>query len=222
MTRSVITTTPDTPLAEAAKTMVDRRISALPVVAGDALVGIVSEGDLLRRAEIGTECSHRGWLGFWLSNDRLATDYLKQHGRTVQDVMTRLVVTVDPSTDIAEIARTLETEHIKRVPVVEDGKIVGIVSRANIVQALASSGPGSLPPVPHEDADLQNEINDRMSRERWCSRASALVKNGVVDLWGFVDTEKERRALVTLAETVPGVRKVEDNVEYTPVVAVPF
>ncbi len=139
MTRAVVTVTPDTAVSEMAKIMVDKRISTVPVVDDGAVVGIITEGDLLGRAEIGTEHRRSRWLELVLSNLTLARDYVREHGRKASDVMTRNVITVDPATLIVEIANILESHHIKRVPVVANGALVGIVSRANLIQALASS-----------------------------------------------------------------------------------
>jgi CBS domain-containing protein len=138
MTPDVISATPDTPVSELIRLMLDNRISAVPIVADGAIVGIVSEGDLLRRAETGTERRPSRWLELVTSDSRLAADYTKTHGRKAAEVMTREVVTVADTTPIAEVAKLLETRRIKRVPVVRGGRLVGIVSRRNLLQALGS------------------------------------------------------------------------------------
>jgi CBS domain-containing protein len=136
MTRNVVTVGPETPVPEVVRTMLENRISAVPVLDDGALVGIISEGDLLRRAEVGTEHRRSRWMELAVSNASLAADYVKQHGRKARDVMTRGVTTVAPTTPIAEIAEILESRHIKRVPVLSDGKLVGIVSRAKTFAAI--------------------------------------------------------------------------------------
>ena len=139
MTPDVICATPDTPLPELVRLMLDNQISALPIVEDGRIVGIVSEGDLLRRAETGTEPRPSRWLELVTSTDRLAADYTRTHGRKAGEIMTRDVVTVADTTPIAEVAHLLEARRIKRVPVTRDGRLVGIVSRRNLLQALATN-----------------------------------------------------------------------------------
>ena len=170
MTPDVIRVGPDMSVPQVAKLMVDSRISALPVVKDGKLIGIVTEGDLFRRGELGTERRRTHWLEMFASGTSLAWDYVKSHGQTVGDVMSDEVVAVAPTTPLAEIANILETRHIKRVPVVEDGRLVGIVSRANLVQALAT-----LPAPSTSDAtqaaplaDMQFVLNHLAGFERRC------------------------------------------------------
>ena len=139
MTREVVTVTPDTAVAEIARLMLERRVSAVPVVQDGAPIGIVSEGDLLRRADSGTEPRTSRWLEAFPVRDSLAAEYVRTHGRVAREVMTSEVISVAETTSVADIAGLLESRHIKRVPVVaEDGRLVGIVSRANLLQSLAS------------------------------------------------------------------------------------
>ena len=175
------------------------------------LVGIVTEGDLLRRAEAGTERRHSRWSERFSANSRLAAEYIKSHARRVEDIMTREVVSVRELATLAEIAELMETRRIKRVPVVHDGKIVGIVSRADLLQVLAS-----------RRAATADEDNDRVIRERllaelrkqeWANptESTVVVSDGVVHFWGTVGSEEERRALRVVAENIPGVRGIEDH-----------
>ena len=219
MTRNVVAVGPETPVSEVAKAMLENRISAVPVLEGGALVGIVSEGDLLRRAELGTERRRSRWMELGFSNPSLAADYVKQHGRKARDVMTREVVAVGPETPIAEIANILETRHIKRVPVLSNGELVGIVSRANLVQALASGEGEPRLAAPARDGEIQEALSRELLQQRWAvspSRANVVVRDGVVHLWGFIDSEEARRAVTVAAENTPGVRRVEDHMEYPP------
>lgn len=220
MTRTVVSVVPESPVHEVAKTMLENRISAVPVVDRGAVIGIISEGDLLRRAEIGTEHRRSRWLELAFSNSTLAAEYAKEHSRRASDVMTRDVITVGPSTSAAEIARILESRHIKRVPVVAEGALVGIVSRANLIQALASIGshPSSAGTV--QDRDIQAALYREMRAQRWAfapSDRNVVVRNGEVSLWGYIGSQEARRALVVMAENIPGVRRVEDNMAYPPI-----
>jgi CBS domain-containing protein len=212
MVRAVATTTPETTVEKVAGLMINLRISGVPVLDRNGqLVGIVTEGDLLRRAETGTERQRSRWSEWFSANSRLAAEYIKSHARRVEDVMTREVVTVGELADLGEIAELMETRHIKRIPVVHDGKIVGIVSRADLLQVLASGG-----------ATTADENSDRLIRERllaelrtqkWASPAEAnvVVSDGVVHFWGTVGSEEERTALRVVAESIPGVRGIEDH-----------
>src|SRR6516162_9847074 len=141
MYRAVVTTTPETTVEEFARLMINLRISGVPVMdRGGLLVGIVTEGDLLRRVEIGTERRRPRWSEPFSSNSRLAAEYIKSHAKRVADIMTREVFSVEELATLGEVADLLETKHIKRVPVVHDGKIVGIVSRADLLKVLVTGG----------------------------------------------------------------------------------
>jgi CBS domain-containing protein len=219
MTRTVVTVGPDIPVSDVAKVMLENRISAVPVLEGDALVGIISEGDLLRRAEVGTERRRSRWMELAFSNASLAADYVKQHGRKASDVMTRDVITVDPTTQITEIANILESRHIKRVPVLGDGKLVGIVSRANLIQALASNANGPRSNTTPRDREIQEALCQEMRNQRWAvspTEANVVVHDGEVHLWGYIGSEEVRKAMIVIAENIPGVRRVEDHMEYPP------
>ena len=216
MTPSVITAGPDTPLAELVSLMLSHRISALPVVQDGQLVGIVSEGDLIRRVETATERKRSRWLELAASNSTLAADYAKSHGRRASEVMTTEVISVTPDTPIAEIASLLERHHIKRVPVLANGKLVGIVSRANLLQALASR---MTPPAADraDDRKIRAALFAELATQTWAATpndSNIVIENGVVHLWGTIQSEDERKAMIVAAENVPGVNEVEDHMSY--------
>jgi CBS domain-containing protein len=225
MTTDVITVDPDTTVQALATLLAERGISGAPVVdASGQLIGIVSEGDLLHRAEIGTARRHRErrrswWLDHFASD--LAREYIKSHGRTVKDIMTRGVVTVTEDTDLAEVAALLEANRIKRVPVTRDGKVIGIISRANLVRALGATK--GAPPREGEDDDrtIRARLLAELGREEWAKvwPEDVIVRDGVVHFWLSSDEPDEKKqALRVAAETVPGVRGVEEHVVPAPVV----
>lgn len=215
MTPDVITVHPDTPLQQVIALMLENRISGVPVVDGDSLVGIISEGDLLRRVELGTQPRHSHLLEALSGADALASEYARTHGRKAAEVMTVDVVTVEDTTPIAVIARVLETHHIKRVPVLRAGKLVGIVSRANLLRALATRLQEVPPPLPN-DRRIRMTLFNELMRHKWGSRVAQLdvtVQDGVVNLWGLVSSEEQRMAVRVTAENIPGVTRVEDHLE---------
>jgi CBS-domain-containing membrane protein len=212
MMSNVITVGPDATVQEVADILLKNRISGVPVIGAQGeLVGIVSEGDLLRRPEAGTIRRPSWWLGLLASKEGLASDYIKSHSRKVADVMTRSVVTATPETALADVATLLEKHAIKRVPIVKDGKIVGIVSRANLLQALAALK--SVPPGTTDDASIRANLTTKLANEAWTkpSLLNLIVHDGTVDLWGIVDSQTERKAVRVLVESTPGVRAVNDN-----------
>ncbi len=215
MIRDVITVGPDDDVSRAAQMLADHDISALPVVdAQRRIMGILSEADLLRREEIGTEKRRPGWLEAVTPSSLLATDYARSHGRKVRELMSETVVTATPDTPLSEIAALLERKRIKRVPIVEDGKLVGIVSRANLIQALASSPvPTSLTRGAPADQTIRSSVLDSLAKQPWTGfgERNVIVADGVVHLWGLVGSPEEKKALFALAESVPGVRRVADE-----------
>jgi CBS domain-containing protein len=212
MVAPVITVKPNESVKNVAKLFLDRRISAVPVVDDRGkLVGIISEGDLIHRSEIGTEVRHSWWLLLVSEDQALAADYIKTHATKVADVMTRNVVTAAPETPLHEIAMTMERNGIKRVPIIRDGQLVGIVSRANLVQAVASSG--TKLEVPLSDAMIREKLMAHLNTQKWAHSGllNATVNDGVVDLWGFSSSAVERKAIQVAVETTPGVRAVNDH-----------
>jgi len=213
MVREVVTVTADTDVAEAIRILAARDISALPVVDGEErLVGIISEADLLHRVEIGTE-KHRPWLLESLTAAAtLAEEFAKSHGKKVGEIMTTDVVSASEDTPLGEIASLLERKRIKRVPILRDGKVVGIVSRTNLIQALASAV-GGAGGHPDSDRHIRDELLARLAKQHWTDFGSrnVTVEGGTVHLWGLISDEAERKALLALAEGVPGVAQVRDE-----------
>lgn len=213
MTTKVASVSVDTGVSEIAKLMLDRRISAVPVVdRHDHAVGIVSEGDLMRRPESETERHHSWWLTMVAMPEERAADYVKTHGLRAEDVMSQPVISVEEETPVGEIAQLLEERNIKRVPVISDGKIVGIVSRADLLRGLASGGQ-STADVSADDQSVRERILAELERQEWFknSGASVIVTDGVANLWGIIYSEEERNALRVAAERTPGVRATEDH-----------
>jgi CBS domain-containing protein len=214
MVSSVITVGVNASIGEVAAVLLKNNISGTPVVGEKGeLVGIVSEGDLMRRPETGTSKRPSWWLE-WISSERdLATEYIKSHSRKVADVMTRDVITAKPDTPLGDIAAMLERNRIKRIPIVEGGKIVGIVSRANILQALASATKKLSTLVNADDSELRKKVAARLGAEPWRpTMLSVTVQDGTVDLWGLVRSDEEKKAARLTAELTPGVRAVVDNI----------
>ena len=214
MTRNVVTVSPDTTVAELVNLLLTRNISGVPVVEADGtLAGIVTEGDLIRRTELGTERKRGGWLAFFTATATMAEDYVRSHGTKVRDLMSPGVVAVARNTPLAEIADLMEERHIRRVPVVEDGKVVGIVSRANLLRAWASE-PAPAAPVGTDDAAIRTALLGELSHHVWSRRPenSVVVTDGVVHLWGLAATEEESRAIELAAERTPGVKGVRNHI----------
>jgi CBS domain-containing protein len=214
MVREVVTVGPDTDVTKAVALLVEHDISALPVVdADDNLIGILSEADLLEREELDAEHHHPWWLETLMPASTLAKEFAKAHGKKVSELMSTDVITASEDTPVPEIAALLERHRIKRVPIVSDGKVIGIVSRSNLIQALASSKPAS-EPKNETDRSIRLELLDRLGRQQqWTDFGSRniIVQDGVVHLWGLVSSESERKALTALAEGVPGVSDVADE-----------
>jgi len=226
MTTDVITIDPDTTVQGLATLLAERGISGAPVVdPSGRLVGVVSEGDLLHRAEIGTAHRHRKrrrswWLDHFASD--LAREYVKSHGRTVKDIMTRDVVTVAEDTELSEVAALLEAKRIKRVPVMRDGKIVGIISRANIVRAVGATKGAAPREGEGDDRSIRARLLAELGREEWAKiwPEDIIVRDGTVHFWLSDDEpEEKRQALRVAAETITGVRSVEEH--FLPAPAVP-
>jgi CBS domain-containing protein len=217
MVAPVITASPNATIKSVAETLLKYQISAVPVVDEKGkLVGIISEGDLLHRAESGTERRRSWWLRGLIGPDALAAEYVKAHARKAVDVMTREVVTASPETPLHEVAALLEKNSIKRVPIIENGQLVGIVSRANLVQAVASAGKGL--DIPLSDATIRDKLLSHVKAQNWAHSGllNVTVNDGVVDLWGAVWSNSERKAIRVAAEATPGVRAVNDNMKVLP------
>jgi CBS domain-containing protein len=215
MTSKVITVTSGTLVSEIARLLFERRISALPVVDGERLAGIVSEADLLHRYEIGTDCALGGdpWWMRLFSADRSPAEYVKSHARYARDIMTRDVATVAPDTPLAAIATLLERRRIKRVPVLDEGQLVGIVSRSDLVHALVSAARAGAPAGPITDDAIRALVLAELRRQGWWRKelSGVTVEQGVVTFAGLIESENERLAARVAAETVPGVHGVVDE-----------
>jgi len=231
MTTNVITVGPETSVQDVAKLLSERSISGVPVVdTQNRLVGIVSEGDLLHRVETGTERrAQRRRRSWWLdtigSDEELARNYVKSHGRTAKDVMTSDVISVSDTSELADIANLLETKRIKRVPVVRDGKLVGIVSRANLVRALAAAGSRLTADTTTDDRTIRQKLLQELQAQKWVHTwaADIIVRDGVVHIWVSDDRpDGERQALRVAAENIPGVRGVEEHIVPAPMVPPAF
>lgn len=214
MTLGAATVHPDTSVLTAAQLMLQHGISGLPVVdAGGRLVGMVTERDLLRRAETGTEQARPRWLAFLMDPAAQAEDYIRSHGRKVSDVMTHDPESVAPDTPIAEVVARMEARGFRRLPVVRDGKVVGIVSRTNFLRVLARRLEDDAR-APADDLAIRRRILDEIGKQNWVSKSSVdvVVKGGKVELDGLVGDERVRDALRIAAENVPGVTQVVDRI----------
>jgi len=212
MTTSVETVRPDTPVHEVARQMADKRISGMPVVdESGKLVGIVTEGDLLRRVELGTDQRPR-WLQIFTSNAKLADEYVQTRGRLAGDVMSRDVVTIAPTAPLTEVVDKMERNRVKRLPVIEGDRLVGIVTRGNLICALGAAAPAE-EAVQVDDRRLRDQVLAEFRRLPWGlkSESNVVVSGGVVHLWGLVSTPHEQAALRVAAEQIPGVKRVEDH-----------
>jgi CBS domain-containing protein len=212
MTRPVITVTPETTVVEAANIMLQRHVSGLPVVdMAGKLVGVISEGDFIRRSEIGTQ-RKRGWfLKFILGSGKEAADFVHEHGRKVAEIMTPEPITIREDTDLEEIVELMEKNNVKRLPVMSGDKLVGIVSRSNLLQAVASLA-RQIPDPTADDDHIRNRIIDSLAKNDWCPIGlSVVVRDGIVHLSGIITEERSREAAIVGAENVAGVRNVHDH-----------
>ena len=212
MSRNPIAVPAEAGLAEALQLMFDHHISGLPVVDGKAgLVGILTEGDLLRRSEIGTAGQRSRWLDLLITG-RLANEYVRTHTRRVDDIMTRDVVSVAEDTPLTEVVRLMERHRIKRVPVLRDGALIGIVSRADLLRAIQRLLVAE-PKTAASDETIRRHVLDELAQAPWAPHGLTVdVANGVVTLDGVILDEQKRSALRVAAENVPGVKAVVDHI----------
>lgn len=216
MARGVIAIGPDMPVQIAARAMVSNKVSALVVMGIDArLMGIISEGDLLRRVETGTEQTHSSWPDMFLSSDTLTREFIKSHGKRASDVMTRDVVTAAPETPLREIADLMQKHGIKRVPILKDDVVVGIVSRADFLRVLARINE-TIDWI-ETDRGLYDRFVDSIKDQPWAGRPFNIVINdGDAELWGYVYSENEKTAVRVAAEATPGIESVVDHLRVMP------
>jgi CBS domain-containing protein len=211
MTSRVISIETDAPIMRAVRLMLQNRISGLPVVGPKGeVVGMVTEGDFIRRGEIGTQRRRNRWLEFLVGPGRLADEYVHARGRRVEEVMTREPITVTEDTPLDEVVRLMERHRVKRLPVVRQGDLVGILTRANIMHALVSLAVETKAPA-GDDAAIRAQILAECARQSWAPMANVVVRNGVVELWGTITDERERAALKVASENVSGVKTVHDH-----------
>lgn len=218
MTSPVVSVTPEMTVREVAGLFADRKISGAPVVdATGHMVGMISEGDMLRRVELGTDQRPRSsWLEIFASGES-ARDYIKAHALKVADVMSTRIVSVNEETPLGEIANLLETRRIKRVPVKKNGKLVGIVSRANLVQALASVPDEPLTDATLSDGEIRAVLMGELAGRNWAfAGRNVVVSDGVIHLWGVFHSLDAIDAVRVAAEGIPGVKRVEDHTEPYP------
>jgi CBS domain-containing protein len=216
MTQKVIAVHEDESVLKAARLMLQNRISGLPVLDKEGeLVGMVTEGDFLRRSEIGTQRQRPRWLEFVIGPGRLADEYVHTSGRKVREIMTRDPQFTTESESLETVVEKMERHHIKRLPVMRGGRMVGIVSRANLMHALASlardgeARAGDDTPGP--DWAIRGTIRTVLGKQHWAPDVNIVVRNGVVELWGVITDERERQALVVVAENIAGVKQVHDH-----------
>jgi CBS domain-containing protein len=211
MTRPVITVSPETTVVEAANTMLQRHVSGLPVVDAGKLVGIISEGDFIRRSEIGTQRKRGRFMRFILGPSQTAADFVQEHGRKVAEIMTEAPLTITEDTELEKIVHLMEKNNVKRLPVMRGDQVVGIVSRANLLQAVASLA-REVPDPTADDDHIRDRIIDALTKNDWCPFGlSVVVRDGIVHLSGVITEERSRQAAVVAAENVTGVNKVHDH-----------
>jgi CBS domain-containing protein len=213
MTQAMVTVEPDASIMHAIQLMLKRRISGLPVVDDSgALVGMLTEGDLLRRAELGTQKRRPRWIEFLIGPGRLASEYVSACGRKVNEVMTVPVHTVTEDTPLIDVVKIMESRQVKRLPVVRDGRPVGIVSRANLLRALVSIA-REAKPVDVTDAAIRQRLLAELGKQSWAPVASidVTVRGGIAHLWGTLTEERQRQGIRVVAENTPGVKRVEDH-----------
>lgn len=217
MIKDVITVGPEALILDVATLMLERRISGVPVVdEAGRLLGVLSEGDLIRRPEIETDKIRRGWLGLFVSIEEKARDFVKSHARLAREVMTQPAISVAPETPLAEVVHLMERKRIKRLPVVAQGKLVGIVTRTDLLRALvarqivASAAVETTTPAAHGNQELRDRIQEMLRAEDWTASAyiSVEVSNGVVSLSGTVESAAQREAIMLAVRGVDGVREV--------------
>jgi len=213
MTRDVVSIGPDATVLQAARLMLQHHISGLPVVdPGGQLIGILSEGDFLRRRETATERRRSRWLEFLMGPGKIASEYTHSHGQKVSEVMTDEVQTVEEDADLEAVVELMERHRIKRVPVMRAGKMTGIVTRSNLMHAMVSMARGE-PAAPKGDAEIRERLLAEIKVREWAPAAmvNVVVRDGVVELWGAVIDDRQRDALKVAAENIPGVKAVKDH-----------
>jgi CBS domain-containing protein len=217
MTRKVLSVKPEETVEHAANLMLRHGISGLFVVDDKGvLVGVITEGDLLRRDEIGTQRYRPWWLRMLVSPGKQALDFTHTHGRRVSDVMTPSVISVESNTVLEDVVDMMEKQRIKRVGVVENGHLVGVVARSDLLRALLSRVRADKPAVESDDRTIRDSILAEFEKQSWApmTTLNVTVTNGIVDVWGTITNPDERRAIGVVAENVTGVKEVHDHIVY--------
>lgn len=212
MTKDVVSVGPETLVRDAALLMLERRISGVPVVdAEQRVVGILSEGDLIRRPEIETDRASRGWLRIFLSDEDRARNFVKSHGRMVREVMTQPAICVARDTPLTEIVRLMERHRVKRLLIVEDGSLAGLVTRSDLLRAMVAHQDAS--PAAASDKEVRDRIDRMLRDEDWATSAyvNVQVESGVAHLWGTVESASQREAMILAVRSVPGVKEVQPH-----------
>jgi CBS domain-containing protein len=212
MTAEVITVRPDATISEIAALLYTRRISGVVVVDGDGqLLGVVGEGDLIAHASTIGERRTGWWLKLFSEETHLARDYVRTHGQTARDVMRTSVITIPDSAAIADAAKLFHRHQVKRLPVLRDGRLAGIVTRSDLLKVLASSS--ATPQMSADDRTILARLLAHLATQPWArlSTKNIIVENGVAHLFGFVENDDERNAMRIAAEGIPGVTGVEDH-----------
>ena len=212
MTQNVISVEANELVLKAARLMLQNRVSGLPVIgATGEVVGIVTEGDFLRRGEIGTQRHRPKWLEFLVGPGRMAAEYVRVNGRRIDEIMTPDPLSVTEDDLLETVVDLMERHRVKRLPVMRGAKMVGIVSRANLMHALASLTRGDTTPPANDDLAIRDRILVALGKEQWAPKANVVVKNGIAELWGALTDERERQALIVATENISGVKVVHDH-----------
>lgn len=210
MSSNVICVHAESRIVDAIRLMLDKHISGVPVVdGGGKVVGMVTEGDLMRRAEIGTQKQHASWLSWLVSDARRAQDYFHSHTQRVSDVMTADVISVSPTTPLDQAVALIEKNRVKRLPVLREGRVIGILARADVLRAIMRQLAADTDPT---DAEIGLRVEEELKKQPWAplEMVDVTVRSGVVELRGMVTDPRFKDALRVLAENVPGVVGVKD------------
>jgi CBS domain-containing protein len=211
MTRNVISVEANEPVLKAARLMLRNRISGLPVIdATGKLVGIVTEGDFLRRSEIGTQRHRPKWFEFLVGPGRMAAEYVRASGRKVDEIMTPDPLSITEDDSLEMVVDLMERHRVKRLPVLRGGQMVGIVSRANLMHALASLARDDTH-APDADSAIRDQVLTALGKQHWAPQVNVVVKSGIAELWGAIMDERERQALIVATENISGVKEVHDH-----------
>lgn len=214
MTTTVLAVSPEATVAEAASLMLTNRVSGLPVVdRARQLVGVITEGDFLRRGELGTGRKRSAWLELLVGSGRQAQDYVVENGRRVSEIMTRDVISIAPDAGIEELVELMTSHQIKRVPVVEEGQLVGIAARADLMRALLTALPATSSAA-QDDARIRAAILAELEKQTWSGAIRVKVLHGVVTLTGTILDERARAAAKVVAENAAGVKEVVDQIAW--------